>query len=799
MHSNGRPTRPLSRSASLASLLKLATFATFATLSWLAFASASAQAQDQAAPTAPATADPAPTATDAAPAASSPAGRWRIRGGSEQGERETDVVIQLSTDNMVAGTVSIPRMGMTGTLEGDFDPGTSTLRITLRFPMGETEMAIPAELVVEGDLVRGIGTTPDGGAVTFTGQRLTEEMLAAEAAAREAEAAVESAAVEASVASRTPLSDAFESAEAEVLMFNEHLTVLSSPWMGGRLPGTRGMELAREYMEWQFVRAGLEPAIVVEGSDEKSYRQPFPLGSNDVITGQVLRASFEDADLDFELGTEFEFTGMGPEGFVEGPVTFVGYAIEDGPEGYSSFAEGEDLTGRIALMFRFEPMNEEGRSLWADQGWSSRASFQRKFQSITRRNPAAIILVNPPGADDPRARELIKRGTRTAECPVVMMTPDAADRLVRLIDAEERGLMDLRRLADSGGASFDMPSSGVVVLAGEVEEIPVTAENVVGLLPGRGSLKDEFIVIGAHLDHLGFGEFGSRRGAGNLHPGADDNASGSAGVMLLAESLKDAYDALPAETPLRTIVFIGFDAEESGLNGARHYVRNPLAPLAQHSLMMNFDMIGRIENRRLSVSGVGTGEGMKEWAQPYFAASGLEVVQEDGGGGGSDHAAFASAGVPVLFAIIADFHGDYHTPDDTAEKINREDAVRTVRLWHALALDAAQRPQKFVQPAGGSGDRMRGGQRLAVRLGMRSRPDESGSGLEVVEVTDGGSAALAGIKVGDRIVLWEKEPISTREALVAKLREKKTGDVVAVTFERDGEQQMVYVTLQAAP
>ncbi|MGA1708523.1 MAG: M28 family peptidase [Phycisphaerales bacterium] len=740
-------------------------------------------------------------AQEVSAAATSPSGAWRITGTTPEGiEYVSDVDLAVSAENGVTGTITLPRMGMSGTVAGTFEPANNMLQVTLRFPAGDGEMAIPAELLLEGDTLRGDGEGMEGATIAFTGIRLTAEMLEAEAAAAEAAiSTTEAMLVEAAAsASRTPLSDAIKDASSAVLEFNEHVTVLASPWMEGRLPGTRGMELAREYMEWQFIKAGLVPAIPIEGSEAKSFRQPFPLGSNDIVSNQRLEAMVEDAVMEFTLGEDYEFTGMGTAGDVEAPVVFVGYSIEEGENGYTSFREDEDLSGKIALMLRFEPMDDEGGSQWSERGWSSNASFQRKFAAVSRRNPFAVILVNPPGANDPRASELIKRGTKTAEFPVVMMTPEAADRMVRLIDAEERSLMDLRRLADEGEPSFDFIENARVSLAAQIDSIPVTAENVVGLLPGRGGLENEYIVIGGHLDHLGFGDFGSRRGAGNLHPGADDNASGSAGVMMLGKSLKQAYDALPPETPLRSILFMGFDAEESGLNGARHYVRNPIAPISTHSLMMNFDMIGRIENRRLSVSGLGSGEGLKEWAQPFFEASELEVVQNDGGGGGSDHAAFNSAGVPNLFAIIADFHGDYHTPDDTPEKLNREDAVRAIELWHELALAAAQRPEKFVQPAGAaSGDRARGN-RLSVRFGVRSRPVEGGEGLEVVSVSDGSSAADAGILEGDVILLIDKEAVGSREELVAKLRDKSPGDVMSVTILRDAEEQLLYVTLKGA-
>ncbi|MGA0286445.1 MAG: M28 family peptidase [Phycisphaerales bacterium] len=717
------------------------------------------------------------------------AGPWRITAtAADGGTYVSDLDLAIDMANEVEGSIVLPRLAMEGTVRGTFDVGASRLTLTFVFGEGDGAIEVEADLLVEGDRVGGSGTGLDGQRLAFDGVRITDAMLAEDAAMAAMRAAAD--------ASRTPLSDAFGSADPEVLEFNEHMTVLASPWMEGRLPGTRGMELAREYMEWQFRKAGLEPAMPVEGSETNGYRQPFDLGSDSTVTGQRLEAMLDDALLEFALGEDFEFTGMGTEGEVTAPVSFVGYSIDDGENGYTSFEEDTDLSGRIAVMLRFEPMNEDGGSRWSDRGWSSNASFGRKFAAVSRRNPAAVVLVNPPGSDDERSGSLIKGGTRTADFPVVMATPEAADRLVRLIDAEGRGIRDLRTYADEGGAAFHFPDEATVTLAGMVEEIPVVAENVVGLLPGRGGLEDEYIVIGGHLDHLGFGEFGSRRGAGNLHPGADDNASGSAGVMLLGKSLKKAYDELPPETPLRSILFFGFDAEESGLNGARHYVRNPIAPLSQHSLMMNFDMIGRIENRRLSVSGLGSGEGLKDWAQPFFEASELEVVQNDGGGGGSDHAAFSSAGVPVLFAIIADFHNDYHTPDDTPDKINREDAVRTVRLWHELALDAAQRPEKFVAPAGGSGDRMRGGNRLAVRLGVRSRPDDSGEGLEVVTVSEGSSAAEAGIMPGDRIVKMDKQAINSRRELVEMLRDKSPGDVMSVNIVRDAEEQLIYVTLK---
>jgi hypothetical protein len=584
-----------------------------------------------------------------------------------------------------------------------------------------------------------------------------------------------------------------------VQAFNEHLTILASPWMEGRLPGTRGMERAKDYMEDHFRKAGLLPAFQPSDGGAKTYRQPFSLGSQREVTDERMSILCGGQEVALVMERDFRFTSLGREGSAEGELAFVGYGIDDGPDGYSSFAEGHSLEGKIALVLRFEPMDAAGNSLWSGgAGWSGRAGFQGKIAAVARRNPAAIIVVNTPGANDPRITSLGTGGGRAmADVPVFMVSTEAGERLVAACDGEKRTLMDLRRLADAQEAgaprSFDLAGSKVSVGAA-VDEKPLRCENIVGLLPGRGALEKEVIVIGGHLDHLGQGDFGSREGPGKLHPGADDNASGSAGIILLGDMLKKLYDAEPAETPLRTIVFMGFTAEESGLNGSRHYVDNPIYPIKDTVLMMNFDMIGRIKDNRLAVTASG-GKGIKEWAETFYPSSGLTVVERGAGGGGSDHASFLAVGVPILFAIIADFHDDYHTSRDVSELIDREASVLAVNLWRELAWDMARRPQRFEPESAGGPMRA---QPMRVRVGLRTRAVDDASGLEVVDVTKDGSAAKAGIEKGDKIVKWNKKDMADREAFVAELRLHEPGETVQCVVMRNGEEKTFYVTLEAA-
>jgi hypothetical protein len=638
-------------------------------------------------------------------------------------------------------------------------------------------------------------------ALAWTAIVATPQVLAQDTPAGAPPAAAESA--------RPQIHTTIAAADPDVQAFNEHLIILASPWMEGRLPGTKGMERAMDYMEDQFKKAGLQPAFQPSDGSAKTYRQPFSLGGKREVIEETIVVKCGDVDKPLTVDTDFKLTSLGRSGAAEGALAFVGYGIENGPDGYNSFTEGHSLEGKIAVLLRFEPMDDKGNSRWSEggSGWSGRAGFQGKIAAVAKRKPAAILVVNTPGANDPRIGSLSAGGGRAmADVPVFMVSTEAGEAMVKACDPT-RSLMDLRKLADEPKAdapmSFDLGGSregSVVAVAGRTEERPVKTDNIVGVLPGRGALAKEVIVIGGHLDHLGMGDFGSREGPGKLHPGADDNASGSAGIILLGESLREAYDAEPADASLRTIVFIGFSAEESGLIGSRYYVDNPIYPIKDTVLMMNFDMIGRILNKRLSVTSSANAKGMTEWAKPYFDNSGLTVVHNaarGGGGGGSDHASFQAVGVPILFAIIADFHDDYHTSRDTYDLIDREASVQAVRLWHALAFAMAKREQRFEMEEGATGP-MRA-QPMRVRAGMRTREVDDGSGLEVVDVTKDGSAEKAGIKKGDKIIKWNKKDLKDRAAFVEDLRTHEPGAKVQAVVMRDGQELTIYVELFAAP
>ncbi|MEO1584153.1 MAG: M28 family peptidase [Planctomycetota bacterium] len=591
--------------------------------------------------------------------------------------------------------------------------------------------------------------------------------------------------------------------ESDHRVFTAHVSYLANDFMDGRVPGSRGAEIARQYAETAFENSGLIPAFSTTETAEDgtevaepfaSWRQPFALGGRVEVSAAEL--SVEGIAGGFEHEEDFAVTGLGGEGNFTGEAVFVGYSIDNGPDGWSSYPEDTDLSGSIAVMLRFEPMNADGTSQWsAATGWSQMASFDNKLNAAFSRGAEAVVVINTPGAADERAERLSTfRGSgRSADSPVFMMTQDAG---AAWLEAATGSTIDeVISMANEGGAVKAL--TGEVTAVAEVERETVFAENVGGVLPGRGDLANEWLVIGGHIDHIGMGDFGSRWGSGKLHPGADDNASGTAAVLLLADLIKRSYDLLPDDADARSIAFICFDAEESGLNGSRYYVDNPIVPIDDHALMINFDMIGRITNDRLLLSGLETGTGLREMLQPAMDRTELELVIPSSMNGASDHSSFLSRGVPILFSIIADFHEDYHTPDDVVWKLNTEGATQTCHLYHdiAMILASGERPQ--IITAGNRQPQRSVMSDIRVRFGVSPDYSVEGDGIAIDSVAEGGSAALAGVLPGDTLVRWDGQKLTDIEAWMPLLGRHEPGDVVNIGVLRDGEEVTLEVTLQS--
>lgn len=609
----------------------------------------------------------------------------------------------------------------------------------------------------------------------------------------------------------TPIADAMGQVDAEVGRFNDHLVTLASPWMEGRVPGSEGMERAMDYCEYYLRAFGLEPAFPseIEGTmtPYSTYRDPFGLGGTWEVSDEKMVATSSRGVTSLSGGDDFVFTALGGNGEVSAQAVFCGFGIPNGEDDFSSYDDGDDLTGKVAVLFRFEPMDSEGNSLWADSGWSNAASFDNKIGAAIDRGAAAVVVINPPGSADNRAASLNRFQTSGGSgAPVFMVNPEKGAALLKTLDTRGRSVEDFLAMANVGGGAMEL--DGLLTLKGEADANPLMAENVGGVLRGVGDLADEYIVVGAHLDHVGMGYFGSRAGPGKLHPGADDNASGSAGVLLLAEKLVETYANMDADTPRRSILFTLFTGEESGLNGSRHYVQDPIVPIEQHKIMINWDMIGRIEGDRLTVAGANTGDGLEDWLAPYLDrdAYGLNCEVPEQMSGASDHTNFYMNGVPVLFSIISfsDFHADYHTPTDTSDKINRVGAVKTVRMYHDIVRDLSFKDELFpyVSPQRAarrneSAAPAAEAPKVKVRVGVTPGSYDPGEhGIPISAVAEGSSADKAGVVPGDSLMRWDGQKIRSVEDWMALLVKNSGGDTVNIGVWRDGEEVTLSITLE---
>jgi len=590
----------------------------------------------------------------------------------------------------------------------------------------------------------------------------------------------------------------FEDLGEDATLWYQHVQTLANPFFEGRAPQTNGQALTAEYVEFFFRAYDLEPAF------SSSYAQPFSYSRRGSTKVKIDVAELSVGGRRLTEGSDFVVLGNSGDAELTAPITFVGYGIAEGPDGYSSFDDDTDLTGRAALLLRYTPVDESGESLWDDQQATRQAGIRRKMRAVAERGAAAIIMVNPPNTG--RRSGLEKPTGRfgpALEIPVVQVSPQIADAILVDADPDGRGLAAWRRMADTGETTTHDFDGVEVTLETAVTRTrnrsALSGTNVAGILRGRGDLADTYVVIGGHHDHVGVGDHGGVKPAnrGRLHPGADDNASGTAGVLVLAKMFTEGYRDAPRNMDLRSIIFVTFDAEEMGLHGSRAFVDDLQVGAENVSIMLNMDMIGRLRSHNLSVLGTGTGEGLADLLRPHFERSGLTVAVTEAGSGRSDDANFHAIEVPALH-FFTGMHTEYTTPGDHAYTVNPGGAAEILDLIFDIAYDVASRPQMLAYrelETGGGENRGYGRVRLGIRPDMGA---DVVTGVAVDAVSAGTSADAGGMQAGDVIVGWDDTQISDMQALFERLQSHQPGDTVKITVLRGGEKVVLDVTLKAS-
>jgi hypothetical protein len=564
----------------------------------------------------------------------------------------------------------------------------------------------------------------------------------------------------------------------------EHVKYLASDALEGRRAGSKGADLAVQYIVREFASYGLTPK-----GDNGTFLQTFEFVSG-VKLGPANSLSIKrNGTTALELNKDFRPLGFSSSESVEGDLVFAGYGISLPNKTYDDF-DGIDVKGKILLLLRNAPPSDSTMNFSAIVG-----SLRYKATKAKELGAKAILFVTGPEDDqnDQFIRLSYDQSTGNAGIVAIHLKREAADRLLKL---EERDLADVQKGINAARKPNSFPIRKVVLsIQTDVQPIRETTANAVGFLEGSDPLlKNEVIVIGAHYDHLGFGGEGSGSlspDTPEIHNGADDNASGTAGLLELAQ----AFGARKHELK-RSILFLAFAAEELGLLGSAHYVAAPTLPLERMAAMLNMDMIGRLNNRTLIVYGIGTSPGFEELVKKHNQDSTFIFKLNKDGFGPSDHASFYGKQIPV-FHFFTDIHSDYHRPSDDFEKINAEGMEQVAKLVYAIASDLILAPEKPAYAAV-EAQRPAGGGRGGSRVYMGTIPDfgESTEGMKISGVREGSPAAKAGLIGGDVIVKFGRVDIKNLYDFTYALGEYKPGDEVDVTVKRGMETKTMRVLLE---
>jgi len=564
---------------------------------------------------------------------------------------------------------------------------------------------------------------------------------------------------------------------------------LADPRLEGRGAETRGLNKARGYLEREFKRLGLEPA------GEQGYQQWFEVTVGAKLKGKNhLTANVAGKEEKLKLRDDYVPLSFSASGAARAPVVFAGYGASAPEFGYDDYMH-MDVKDKIVLVLRNEPpgfAKKSGGIGQENQGRTHHALLITKAINARVHGAKALVLVNAAlgtGEED-LLMKFGQAGPEDAGIPIVQVKRAVAD---RWLAAEKTSLDALQKAIDekSQPDSRTLPDTVKVALEVDIERIHKQVANVLAYLPGK---RDEYVIVGAHYDHLGRGGQSSLAPSlvGQVHPGADDNASGAAGVLELARMFAPQRGKLQ-----RGILFMEFAAEELGILGSSWWVKHPTKPLDKAVAMLNMDMIGRISGGKVFIGGVGTGSTLKALVEGAVPKHQLAVDYSASGYAASDHTSFVTQKIPVLF-FFSGLHSDYHKPSDTWEKIDGASAARLLdlvaELTTALAGEAP-RPQ-FVRvetdqrPAGGGG----GG--YGPYFGSIPDFGQVETGVKFADVRPGSPAAKAGIKGGDILVQWNEMQIRNLQDFTFALRKSKVGDVVDVKLVRGGETLTFQVTLE---
>ncbi len=559
----------------------------------------------------------------------------------------------------------------------------------------------------------------------------------------------------------------------------EHVVFLSSQELKGRYPGTPGDLAAAGYIRDRFKEYGLK-TFTPDGFQSFTVTTGISKGASNKL---VINGIAAEPDQDFIP------LSISDNGTVSGSVVFLGYGfrVDNDSVKWDDYA-GIDLKGKIAVMLLGAPEPPAGAAV---DPYESHGSVRSKLLLARDAGAAAVILVAGPAYDPKDELEFGTTKENSAGLPVVRVKRSFMNKFSEAfgISAE-----DAEKQLNASHKPLSRPVNLSVTLTADLITSTSETRNIVAYLPATNAAATaEWVVVGAHYDHLGTGGAGSSsriQDTVGVHPGADDNASGVAAIIEMAGKLAAQKSALK-----RSVIFVAFTGEEMGLLGSKYFVANPPVTIGSISAMFNLDMVGRPnEEKRVSINGTGTAAEMDSILS-LMKPGKLTWSRSPEGYGPSDHASFYSAGIPVFY-FSTGAHLDYHTPSDTPEKLDYEVMKLLSDQVSDLILSVSEAPVKLTFREAGPKAADSGRRKLKVTLGIM--PDVSGTennGLRVEFATPGKPAALAGIEKGDRITSINGLPVANVYDYMSRLQSLKAGQTASVELIRGEKKIVVLVQL----
>ena len=583
--------------------------------------------------------------------------------------------------------------------------------------------------------------------------------------------------------------------EFDAQSYLRHVKYLSSDALEGRGDGTAGLEKAAEYIAARFKDSGLLPA-----GDAGTYFQSFqaPVGSQ---LGTESRLTFKIGQETIEARPNIDFVPFAAadkeKAHVSGQLVFVGYGIAAEEYKYDDYKD-LDVTDKVVLLLTHEPRENDPTSPFEGTELTMHGHDRTKTMNAKYRSARAVLIVEDPANHD-SGQENLNDPSLAGQVEELGINAVRISRSLaqRLLDTQQRDLLGIQKQIDGKMAPRSFPLSNVTAdVYVDATRVLKTVRNVVGLLPSTdAAAADETVVIGAHYDHLGKGGRSSMdsKSIGEIHNGADDNASGVAGVLELAAAF--ARDPGPRR---RGYLFIAFAAEEIGLNGSAYWASHPTRPIDKVIAMLNMDMIGRVRDNQIILGGIGTSPAFPALVEAAAKAQGLEPKSTKSGYGASDHTSFYVKNVPVLF-FFSGLHSDYHRPTDDWDRINAEGAARVLAMVCDIAsrLDAWDgRPQftKVDEPMTTGNVKGAGG---GYGTYFGSIPDMTADvkGVRFADIRPNSPAAKAGLLAGDVMIRFAGREVANLQDFSFLLRSHKPGETVDVTVMRNDQPLTVQVKL----